>query len=427
MKFRLMVGALITAGCLLSAGCFSIMADTSLSGKGGSASLGDRAFCLVLDAVTLPIQVVVFTPMLIEEYISENTGEGLQRKRKKEEYAKSLENYRMILKETPNAIFMNPDLLCATNRAVMEALNLWLPCEAESMPVNTMRQYAEIVTQSPDLLRKLDGLWENRQLTAADRRKAFDAAVQLYLKDGDGESCRLVGNLIGKSGITDGELAEMLTGEVGANAELKTVVTKEIDRRKSRHEYELRMSEEKRKRDEEKLRLKKERQMAAERASHERRLHHAKMHPYVEALTINDANAFRTALAWYRDGYVEDLWDHMLRTREETIPVENLRLLAETLFKAEAQPPFYIRYLFCRTEFEAEDLRNYYRQLVDRQNKGRNVLQAIAILVCNPKTPNDVVEDSHNEQCLRNEHYNRFKTREEERQLRQKSKQESQK
>ena len=69
---RWLLGLSVCILALSTSGCFTAMSHFS----GAQPSTSVNIVAGTLDVVTFPLQVVFFGPMVVEEWVNENTGEG---------------------------------------------------------------------------------------------------------------------------------------------------------------------------------------------------------------------------------------------------------------------------------------------------------------------------------------------------------------
>ncbi|MBO7620187.1 MAG: hypothetical protein J6T06_06735, partial [Victivallales bacterium] len=103
--------------CILAmstSGCFTAMSHF----MGAQPSTSEKIVAGTLDVATFPVQAVVFGPMVVGEWVDENTGEGARRKQR----AKERNALREKLKADFSLIYANPDYLASTNTVAREAV-----------------------------------------------------------------------------------------------------------------------------------------------------------------------------------------------------------------------------------------------------------------------------------------------------------------
>ena len=402
MRKTLAICALLGALALLS-GCFTAVSRMGSAWGGGGPSLGTQVVCGALDIVTSPIQIVIFGPMIVAELIDENTGEHGRANRARREHEKAVQGYKDMLDADFGCVFMDMDFQCATNRAAMDALNSWLACYGiHRVPGEQVRPYSVFVLEHPDVFRQLPALWRQQAFDEGARRKAFDAAVGLCRADGDKASLGLVRELVGCAGVSDAELRGLAASSVPTNGPLAKVFQGELGARAERRRREAERAERERKRREEEAARRRQEAERQRRESEERRrkweAHRKEMMPFVQSIS-EDVERFRPALAWCRDGYVADRWRSRLGRRAEPLPVGNLRLLAEEVLRPGAEVPEYVGELMERPEFTGEDLRRYYGQMLACIRGGWRTY-CMARLLHNANMPADLVRASYDEPLL---------------------------
>ena len=383
-------------------GCFSALGNLG-GALGGSRPAGaEKAILVSLDVVTFPVQLIVLGPPLLCEYIDANIGERGRRKREAELHQKAVAEHTALLDADLGVVYTNADFLCSTNRAAMEALNVWFSAYGiHKVPRETITPYAEFVLARPELLQKVRSLWRQPEIPAECRRRAFDAGVKMFRTGGDEDSLQLATELLGKVGLSDDEV-KALADVSDPEDRLAKAAHRELDERVRCRKWEAERKERERKEREERLAREKEeaarRLKEAEERHRQWMAHREQMRVHVKSLE-GSLEELRPALAWCRDEYVADCWDRRLWQRQQPLPVENLRLLAETLLSKKGKEPHYMYALMSRTEFMGNDLRRYYDLLLERMREG----WAWGIggkLVRNPNTPEDVVAASYDEPLL---------------------------
>ncbi len=399
----------ITSGLIVAlvspvSGCFSLVGNINING--GGASTGEKIVLGALDVVTLPVQIVVFGPFVVAECIDANTGERGRIKRETQAHQEAVETYKERLSKDRDCFLVDPDFSCPTNKAAMEALDGWL--WHNKIPAEKIRPFAEKVLASPGLLRNLRGLWAQAELSNDDRRKAFHAAVNLYLAEEGEEAFELVWFLVDRedSEIPDEELKFLLENKVGANERLKKGFQRVLKRREERRVEKKRRQEAEKKAKEVELARQKafaERNRKLMEIQEKERLRHIeRLKPFIASLEKPDGSFLRAPLIWHRDKYVETAWARRLQQRKEPIPVENLRRLAEAVLQTGGRMPNYTDELLRRSEFTAEDLRLYYGWIIRslRHGLARDELGVVLAVLANPNVPEDVVRATYTEPKL---------------------------
>ncbi len=383
-------------------GCF-----TALTGICGSASTSEKLVTVPLDIVTFPIQLLVFGPILIDQYIDENTGERGRRNRELKVYNKAVEHYCNLLRENPENLCTHPDFRCATNKTAMAGVKKWyryLPRHS----VDKVRSYGMTMLYSPALLRQQGDIFDRFDFTIAERRQAYDAVLNLYLKDGDAESLDLVKRLFTPAKVSDAELMTLLSGSAVTRPSLAQAVQGELDcRERKRKEALEREEREKRWKAEEKEREKRRQAawLAKQREEMRKRQEHIEKMKVLAQTLYQEGLAFREALVECQDREIQRIWSRFLRNEKKLIPIENLRLLAETVLQPGVKSLEYAPLLFFRPEWESEDLRRCYELMIKRLEAGYYETRRVANLLRHPRMPEDIICASYTELYLINLQY----------------------
>ncbi len=397
---------LIVALLLPISGCFTAMANFGRS-FGGGPSKTEKAVCVTFDIVTFPVQLLLFGPILMDQYIDENTGERGRRNRELKAYNKAVDHYCHLLCENPENLCTHPDFRCATNKTAMAGARKWYDC-APKNSVDKVRPYGASILYSPALLRQQGSLFYKLDFTIAERRQAYDAVLNLHLKDGDAESLDLVKRLFTPAVLSDAELTALLSESAATHPSLAQAVQGELDYRERKRKEALEREEQKKRWEAEQKEREKRRQaswLAKQREEMRKRQEHTEKIKVLAQTLYQDGSAFQEALALCQDREIQRIWSRFLRNEKKPIPIENLRLLAETVLQPSVKSLEYTPLLFFRPEWESEDLRRCYELMIKRLEAGYYETRHVANLLRHPRTPEDIVRASYTEFYLINLQY----------------------
>ena len=158
-------------------GCFS--AIKRLGGvDGGDGKPGTTE--IFLDVLTLPIQAIVFGPMIALELIDESTGEKGARRRAQYKKQREMDRAREILDTEFDKIFSDSRFFSVTNTPQREQFRKWLGwCNVSHLSPNQVARVVEKIMEEPSLLEPLAPICRRAGMTAGQRKWCVDMSLHL--------------------------------------------------------------------------------------------------------------------------------------------------------------------------------------------------------------------------------------------------------
>ncbi|MBQ9432038.1 MAG: hypothetical protein IJU44_10865 [Kiritimatiellae bacterium] len=178
MKKKIIFAAIAAGMMMFCAGCFSAMKKGLGGIDGGDSSIGVTE--ILLDAVTLPAQIVLFGPPLIYEMIDASTGERGAKERAAKKWWKAKREARNTLERDYDSIFADGRYFSATNTPQREMLVDWL-CWYNISQLTTQQVVRTVgkIMEEPSLLRPLAPICMRGGMTAEQREWCMDEALNL--------------------------------------------------------------------------------------------------------------------------------------------------------------------------------------------------------------------------------------------------------
>lgn len=178
MRGRVLFVAISAGMAIFCVGCFSAMKKGLGGIDGGDNSIG--ATEILLDAVTLPAQVVLIGPPLIYEMIDANTGERGARERAAKDWWKEREKAQNTLKSDFDSIFADERYFSITNTPQREMLGDWL-CWYNLSVLTTQQVVRTVgkIMEEPSLLRPLAAICMRGSMTPEQREWCMCTALDM--------------------------------------------------------------------------------------------------------------------------------------------------------------------------------------------------------------------------------------------------------
>lgn len=216
-------------------GCF-----TSFSHFMGSVpSTGELVVARALDVVTMPVQIVVFGPLLAIEYISANTGERGRRKREAKRRQDEIDRYKKMLSSDFTQVFRVEEFLSTTNTPARDALNEWLFTYGHCPPSEEIDRFAERLIASPEVALVLTSVFYQRNLSVEMKRKLCLSLVEFSRKRNSNVCSRVMrcADMV----FSDEELKGLISDKQDeTDIALKNLLLERAERRERERELEER-------------------------------------------------------------------------------------------------------------------------------------------------------------------------------------------
>lgn len=393
-KFRRFLICWCIPGLLLLpiGGCFTALSHF----MGNSPSVPERIIAGTLDVATMPVQIAVFGPMILHDYIERNTGEAGRQKRERERWEKAVTQHQKLLDEDFCKVYEIGDFLSATNTPAREALNRHLMYyKNQQLDHAAADRLGTRMLEQPELLLALGCVLRQQNMTPELRTRLARTLVQTCHSRPPED---LWGVLHHALNVLDDDA---LRAEMSPNDDaVDKTLARELKGRDEARERERRRVEEdaaQRKADEERSRQEAiERQKAWEK----RREKLMALAREIEGTP----EAFRKSLGVRGEMIVSNHWRTRLRNTAQPLPVENVRALADAVTQPGEPPRPYARELFLRPELTDADLRRLYsRVLTKLKEKGdwqRDGWRDAGALIKNPNFPADLARATYTEPLL---------------------------
>lgn len=355
------------AVCILAlstSGCFTAMSRFF----GNEPSTSGKIVAGTLDVATFPVQAVVFGPMVIGEWVDENTGEGARRKQR----AKERTALREELKVDFSLIYANPDYLAPTNTVAREAVEEYFRYHGyNSLKGEDVVRLAEIAASRHELAETLRPIWRREGIPLETRMKAV-AAIEANKADHQNPQA-LIRNVLDHDGVADAELAR-ITAQREVCPIAVASATEILEERRRKRERDAKLEAE-RKAWQEKMRAKAEEE-GRRRAEEERRqreirqaeiLKHNEEMRRVAKNIWSEGGGFAEVVENVNDDIVRRALSRALYDKSRPVPEANLKMLVDSALSGGPCNFQVLRFALKRPELSAETLCGYYDDLVRLQ------------------------------------------------------------
>ena len=355
------------AVCILAlstSGCFTAMSRFF----GNEPSTSGKIVAGTLDVATFPVQAVVFGPMVIGEWVDENTGEGARLKQR----AKERTALREKLKADFSLIYANPDYLAPTNTVAREAVEEYFRYHGyNSLKGDDVVRLSEIAASRHELAETLRPIWRREGMPLETRMKAV-AAIEANKADHQNPQA-LMRNVLDHDGVADAELARI--AEQRDVCPIAAAAAAEIlEERRQKRERDAKLEAE-RKAWREKMRAKEEeeRRRRAEEVRRQREIRQAEILKHNEEMRRvakniwSEGGGFVEVVENVNDDIVRRALSQALYDKSRPVPEANLKMLIDSALSGGPCDFQVLRFALKRPELSAETLCGYYDNLVRLQ------------------------------------------------------------
>ena len=381
---------------LSTSGCFTAMSHF----MGAQPSTSEKIVAGTLDVATFPVQAVVFGPMVVGEWVDENTGEGARLKQR----AKERTALREKLKADFSLIYANPDYLASTNTVAREAVEEYFRYHGyNGLKREDVVRLAEITASRHELAETLSPIWWREGIPLETRMKAV-AAIEIGKADHRNPQA-LIRHVMGHDGVADTELAR-----IAAQRDVRPIAAAAaaeiLEERRRKRERDAKLEAE-RKAWQEKMRAKEEAERRR-RAEEERRQREVRL---AEILKHNEEMRRVAKNIWSEDGgfaeVVENVNDDIVRRvlsralydKSRPVPEANLKMLVDSALSGGPCNFQVLRFALKRPELSAETLCGYYDDLVKLQLEQERS-EFMTGYLANPNLPRDILRRAWREPSL---------------------------
>ena len=371
-------------------GCFSIGAHF----MGGSPSTAEAIGCGALDVVTMPVQLLVFGPMMLHECIDANTGERGRLKRRR----KDIERIKQELTADFSRVYSDGEFLSPSNTVQREALGEWLGyCNANHPDRELIDPLAERLLNDHDAAYALMPILGQKNLSPDLKKRLCVSLVEGVRTRTRDHQSNVVNYIFNCKHLSEDELKALMSDKSDSTDKvigecLRMSEMARMDRRRREEEYAARRKAEaegSRKRD-------LERRRAWERRTAELR----ELAKNIEA----GHDEFMKSLPERGESVVANSWRWRMHSAANPLPPENVRKLAEVLTEPGEPMSVCCRELFLRPELTEEDLRGLYPRVLKKlEEEGEwqcEGWRCAGALIKNPHFPSDLARASYDEPLL---------------------------
>ena len=353
--------------CILAmstSGCFTAMSRFF----GNEPSTSDKIVAGTLDLATFPVQAVIFGPMVVGEWVDENTGEGARRKQR----AKERNALREKLKADFSLIYANPDYLASTNTVAREAVEEYFRYHGyNSLKREDVVRLAEIAASRHELAETLSPIWWREGIPLEARMKAV-AAIEANKADHQKPQA-LIRHVLGHDGVADAELAR-IAAQRDACPIAAAAAEEILEERRRKRERDAKLEAE-RKAWREKMQAKEEaeRRRRAEEERRQREIRRAEILKHNEEMRRvakniwSEGGGFAEVVENVNDDIVRRALSRALYDKSRPLPDANLKMLVDSALSGGPCDFQVLRFALKRPELSAETLCGYYDDLVKLQ------------------------------------------------------------
>ncbi len=387
------------AVCILAlstSGCFTAMSRFF----GNEPSTSDKIVAGTLDLATFPVQAVIFGPMVVGEWVDENTGEGARRKQR----AKERNALREKLKADFSLIYANPDYLASTNTVAREAVEEYFRYHGyNSLKREDVVRLAEIAASRHELAETLSPIWWREGIPLEARVKAV-AAIEANKADHQNPQA-LIREVLSHDGVADAELVQIVAQRDACP--IAAAAAEEIlEERRRKRERDARLEAE-RKAWQEKMRAKEEeeRRRRAEEERRQREIRQAEILKHNEEMRRvakniwSESGGFAEVVENVNDDIVRRALSRALYDKSRPLPDANLKMLVDSALSGGPCDFQVLRFSLKRPELSAETLCGYYDDLVKLQLEQERY-EFMTGYIANPNLPCDISRRAWREPSL---------------------------
>jgi len=384
----------VTVGALVLplSGCFTAMSHF----MGHSPSTSDAVVAGALDVATLPVQVVVFGPMIVSEGINANTGERGRLKRLEKERRALSEK----LKEDFSLIYSDPEYLSPTNTLKREAVGEYFRWHGyNSLKHDDAQRLAGIAASRHELAETLGPIWYRDDIPVPLRMKVVAEIEANGASHEHPET--LIREILCRADVPDDEL-ERLVAVRESRPVSAGVAARILEKRRRKRESDARQKAE--------LEAKKseERRRRAEVERRQREVRHAEMMRHnaemrrVAKNIWNEDGSFAEVVENINDGIVRRAFRQALEDADRPIPEANLEAVVDAAMKSKLKDEYMLSLALYRSELSAATLRELYPVLVEFLSGYSGDLRASFMggYIANPNLPKDILRKAWREPQL---------------------------
>lgn len=353
----------------------------------------------IMDALTAPVQLFVFTPFVVAEFVNSRTGE---RGRLRREQQRESDAYKAIDKDF-DSIWSVPEFWCETNTPQKKALARFLSYSPQTqLSTQQVSRVVREIRHSPCLITNFCSVVRQRAFSNDDLGWFLDQAKKLHDTGNQRAADELISSLSCRPALTDSQLDSLLAA--GMSRKVYDRIRIERDRELER-QRKFREAEEKRRK--ELLRMEKEKEAyrlkceLEECKKAEATAHLKAIQPLVQAI-YGDPQTFGRALEHFDDPMLRSEWSSILRSRiRPFIPVANLIKLLDAIDKLPPDLTPRDRHIDKSDVLRRRELPSDFleEQLKVYAPTGGYLREAQAIL-SNPSLPDHVVVSAYSDKRL---------------------------
>ena len=283
----------------------------------------------IMDALTAPVQLFVFTPFVVAEFVNSRTGE---RGRLRREQQRESDAYKAIDKDF-DSIWNVPEFWCETNTPQKRALARFLAYSPQTrLSTQQVSRVVREIRHSPCLTTNFCSVVRQCAISNDDLGWFIGQAKNLHDTGNQRAADELISSLSCRPALTDSQLDSLLAA--GMSREVYDRIRRERDRELER-QRKIREAEEIRRR----ALLQEEKRMEAyrlkceleERKKAEAAAHLKAIQPLVQGI-YGDSQTFGKALEHFDDPMLRTEWSSILSCCiRPFIPVSNLIKLLDAI------------------------------------------------------------------------------------------------
>ena len=367
---------------------------------GAQPSMSEKIVAGTLDVATFPVQAVVFGPMVVGEWVDENTGEGAQRKQR----AKKRTALQEKLKDDFSLIYANPEYLASTNTVAREAVEEYFRYQGyNSLKREDVVRLAEIAASRHELAETLSPIWWREGIPLETRLKAV-AAIEANKADHQKPQA-LIRHVLAHDGVADAALAR-IAAQRDACPIAAAAAEEILEERRRKHERDAKLEAE-RKAWQEKMRAKEEeeRRRRAEEERRQRAIRQAEILKHNEEMRRvaknirSESGGFAEVVENVNDDIVRRALSQALYDKSRPVPEANLKMLVDSALSGGPCDFQVLRFALKRPELSAETLCGYYDDLVKLQLEQERS-EFMTGYLANPNLPCDILRRAWREPSL---------------------------
>lgn len=369
-------------------GCF-----TAMSRFMHSPGIGEAIAAGTLDVATLPVQIVVLGPLMLSEYIDENTGERGRKTKEREKFNEEVAKYERRLDSDFSLAYTDEAFLSDdTETPAHKALHKWLGEYGIHRPKQQqIDAFAEKIIETPKQANAYRVVLNQKNMSPTVKGKLCKALIE-YARTLQADEQRSAASYIAPY-LTDDEIKALISSEEDyVDGELQECLNRRDRRREEDHQREARKKAQKEEYD------------RCRKAMLEARILREKQLIELSKGIDGGSEEFQQALAVRHEMVVANIWQRRFADKKAEFPPENIKNLAYAYTQSDEPLSFCCTTLFSRPELSADDVRELYGRMLYKLAKGKtqNIANCslVGSLVKNEKCPPDVIEASYREPLL---------------------------